>query len=287
MKIITDNYSLLAELGKARENNSTIGFVPTMGALHQGHISLVNAAKNKENQLTVVSIFVNPTQFNVKADLDKYPRTLEKDSELLKDNGCDILYAPPTSEVYPENVTLRSEFVFNGLDEILEGEFRPGHFKGVAMVVNRLLDLIKPDNIYMGQKDLQQTLIVQSVLDQTDHKTQLRVCPIVREPHGLAMSSRNERLEPDMRINAGVLYHCLKYCKRGLGQIPVDDLKKRIFDRIRMSGLIPEYFEIVDRDSMSVKSNVRKGVRQVALIAAWAGEIRLIDNEFMNKGNLN
>ena len=282
MKIITTNKSLIQELAEERNKKMTIGFVPTMGALHKGHLSLVEASLKVPNQVTVVSVFVNPTQFNVKADLDKYPRTIESDSKLLRENGCDILYAPSVKEVYPENLELKSNFRFNGLDEILEGEFRPGHFNGVAMVVNRLLDIVQPDNLYMGQKDLQQTLIVRSMLDQTSHTTSLHVCPIIREPSGLAMSSRNQRLTTEMRLNAGVLYHCLKYSKRGIGQIPVIDLKRRIFDRIVKSGLRPEYFEIVDRNSLEIVGSNIENTKLVAMVTALAGDIRLIDNEFLN-----
>lgn len=206
-----------AELKKLIEINknkgASIGFVPTMGALHEGHLTLVRSA-SKENDVVIVSIFVNPTQFNDKKDLEKYPRTLDSDLLLLSGSGANVVFAPGVDDIYPDGDDKGADIDLGGLDMYMEGAFRPGHFKGVAQVVKRLLEIVTPDRLYMGQKDFQQFTIIQYMLDSLKINTQLVVCPIVRETTGLAMSSRNARLSSPTRAAAGIIFRVLKSAKR-------------------------------------------------------------------------
>ncbi len=266
---------------------SPIGFAPTMGALHEGHLELIRMAK-REGCLAVASIFVNPTQFNDPKDLEKYPRTAEKDTALLLTAQCDVLFMPPVEEVYPPGQDLTIDLDFKQLDKVMEGEFRPGHFKGMATVVNRLLDIVRPDKLYMGQKDFQQLSIVRDMIRQLALPVELVMCPTVREPDGLAMSSRNVRLSPEMRAAAPVIHETLQWAKTALKQdLPVTEIKKEAFQRLSGAGLRPEYFEIVD--GVSLEAIPPKGALVfldgqgtrgpiVACTAVFAGEVRLIDN---------
>ena len=211
-----------------------IGFAPTMGALHEGHLELIRMAK-REGCLAVASIFVNPTQFNDPKDLEKYPRTPEKDAALLLSAHCDALFIPEVVEVYPPEVNLTIDLDFRQLDQVMEGEFRPGHFKGMATVVNRLLDIVRPDKLYMGQKDFQQLSIVRDMIRQLQLPVELVMCPTVREPDGLAMSSRNVRLTPEMRQIAPLIHQILQWARTALEtdssvpEIQAEALKKADF----------------------------------------------------------
>jgi len=266
---------------------SPIGFAPTMGALHEGHLELIRMAK-REGCLAVASIFVNPTQFNDPRDLEKYPRTAEKDTALLLTADCDALFMPPVEEVYPPGVDLTIDLDFKQLDKVMEGEFRPGHFKGMATVVNRLLDIVRPDKLYMGQKDFQQLSIVRDMIRQLALPVELVMCPTVREPDGLAMSSRNVRLSPEMREAAPVIHDTLQWAKTALKQdMMVAEIKEAAFQRLSGAGLRPEYFEIVD--GVSLEAIPSKGALVfledqgtrgpiVACTAVFADEVRLIDN---------
>jgi pantoate--beta-alanine ligase len=266
---------------------SPIGFAPTMGALHEGHLELIRMSK-REGCLAVASIFVNPTQFNDPKDLEKYPRTAEKDTALLLTAHCDALFMPPVDEVYPPGQDLTIDLDFRDLDKVMEGEFRPGHFKGMATVVNRLLDIVRPDKLYMGQKDFQQLSIVRDMIRQLALPVELIMCPTVREPDGLAMSSRNVRLSPEMRTAAPVIYDTLQWAKTALKQdIPVAEIKKEAFQRLFGAGLRPEYFEIVDgvslealapRGALLFSEDNGKHGPIVVCTAVFAGEVRLIDN---------
>jgi len=255
----------------------TVGFVPTMGALHEGHMSLVLAAKT-ECDLAVASIFVNPTQFNDPKDLEKYPRMPEKDIALLLHAGCDALFMPAVEEVYPPGLDLRVQLDFRQLDQVMEGVFRPGHFGGMATVVKRLLDIVQPHRLYMGQKDFQQLAIVRDMLRQFGSPIQLVMCPTARETDGLAMSSRNLRLTPEMRAAAPVIYKALQESKTSFQHEPASVVEARAIKQMETRGLKPEYFDIVDGMSLLPVEHYADSDFIVACVGAWAGAVRLIDN---------
>ncbi len=266
-----------------KSKNKTVGFAPTMGALHNGHMSLMEAS-NLENDITVCSVFVNPTQFNEASDLEKYPRTLEADQKMLKKHGVDIVFAPSTEEVYPKNLNTKLKIDFKGIDQEMEGEFRPGHFEGVAQVVKRLLDIVTPDNIYMGQKDFQQFSIIQYMIEYLDIPTKLRVIPIIREESGLAMSSRNVRLTKENRLAAKEIYKTLKYVKRNKYKLPSKELEQYAMKRLaKVEGFKPEYFTIADGRTLQGIEHVKNVDYAVACTAVWAGDVRLIDNIILKK----
>jgi pantoate--beta-alanine ligase len=254
----------------------TIGFVPTMGALHQGHLSLVDVCRSKSDT-TVVSIFVNPTQFNDKDDYQRYPRTLEKDLDILERTGCDIVFTPDALEIYPEKDD--RIFDFGALDKVMEGRFRPGHFNGVAQVVSRLFDIVNPDKAFFGQKDFQQISIIRAMVRQLNLTTDIVVCPIVRESDGLAMSSRNALLSASQRAEASRISGALFYAKEQAMKMPIPDVIAEAVRRINMSSeLRVEYLEIVDADTLQPVSSWDGATEMFACIAVQAGKIRLIDN---------
>jgi pantoate--beta-alanine ligase len=258
--------------------NMPVGFVPTMGALHEGHLELVRMAKS-DGCVVVSSIFVNPTQFNNPKDLEKYPRTPEKDAALLLTAQCDALFLPSVDEVYPTGQEVSVNFDFKQLDKVMEGEFRPGHFKGMATVVHRLLDIVRPHQLYMGQKDYQQLCIVRDMIRQHNIPTQLVMCPTIRETDGLAMSSRNVRLTPEMRTAAPVIYSALKWAETALknGESAFD-ITITAIQKLTDAGLQPEYFEVVDGVTLLPVENWNTSNFIVACTAAFAGDVRLIDN---------
>ena len=264
-----------------RMNLSPTGFVPTMGALHNGHISLVRQAIN-DCMILIVSIFVNPNQFNDKEDLKNYPRTIEKDldllSEVMREN--DIVFTPQTEEIYPEPDT--RVFNFGKLDMVMEGSHRPGHFNGVAQVVSRLFDIVKPDYAYFGQKDFQQLTIIKDIVKQTGNKTKIISCPIIRESDGLAMSSRNQLLEPGIRREAGIIFNTISKAAELVKTMEIDNVKKYVCNNINlMADFDVEYFEIADdKDLVTItkKNQIKKNKKYFACIAVRAGKIRLIDN---------
>lgn len=257
---------------------AAIGFVPTMGALHEGHLELVRISKSA-GCYTVASIFVNPTQFNDPKDLEKYPRMPERDAELLLGAGCDVLFLPPVEEVYPPGLDLSLQLDFRQLDEVMEGVFRPGHFEGMAMVVKRLLDIVQPEQLFMGQKDFQQLTIVRDMIRQLDLPVKLVMCATVREADGLAMSSRNLRLSPEMRATAPVIYQTLVWARQALEAGGVaGQIQQQAMQKLEEAGLRPEYFEIVDGISLLPVSAWGDSDFVVACVAAFAGEVRLIDN---------
>ena len=264
-------------LDAERAAGKTVGFAPTMGALHEGHLSLVHAAR-AAGDIAVVSIFVNPTQFNDSKDLEKYPRMPEHDMALLLTAGCDALFMPAVEEVYPPGVDLNVRLDFRHLDQVMEGIFRPGHFIGMATVVKRLLDIVQPQRLYMGQKDFQQLSIVRDMLHQLQSPIQLVMCPTTREADGLAMSSRNLRLTPDMRAAAPVIYRTLREAKGALPEESASTIRSRAFEALSAAGLKPEYFDIVDGISLLPVQHRADSEFVVACTAAFAGEVRLIDN---------
>lgn len=272
-KVADLQHWLALERGRGR----SIGFAPTMGALHAGHLSLVEAAKVR-NDVAAVSIFVNPTQFNDPKDLEKYPRIPAQDIPLLIGAGCDALFMPPVSEIYPPGQDLTVHLDFGPLDRVMEGEFRPGHFKGMATVVKRLLDIVQPHRLYMGQKDFQQLTIVRDMIRQLTLPVELVMCPTTREPDGLAMSSRNLRLTPDMRAAAPVIYQTLSEIKEQFQHEPASTLQARAMRQLEAAGLRPEYFDIVDGITLLPIERYAESNFAVACVAAWAGEVRLIDN---------
>ncbi|NQU34999.1 MAG: pantoate--beta-alanine ligase [Bacteroidetes bacterium] len=259
-----------------RDEGSTIGFVPTMGALHEGHLELMRKAK-KENDLLVVSIFVNPIQFNNQDDLKKYPRDLKKDSELLETVGCDILFAPTVDEMYPEKVTKKYDFGL--LENVMEGASRPGHFNGVGVVVSKLFDICIPHKAYFGEKDYQQLAIIKKLVEIESIPVEIVPCPIVREVDGLAMSSRNERLTPNERASAPYIYEVLQDAKTTSEFLCTNRLKQYVLNQFSdRKEFEVEYFELADdKDLQPIKShNPEKGT--IGFIAVNLGKVRLIDN---------
>jgi pantoate--beta-alanine ligase len=270
-------------LNPLREKGGSIGIVPTMGALHKGHISLIDRSK-AANDITVATVFVNPTQFNDPKDLEKYPRTAEKDMEMLVEAGCDILFMPFVEEVYPSGTIPTVKFNFGKLDKVLEGVFRPGHFDGMAQVVHRLLDIVKPHNLYMGQKDFQQASIVAAMLQQMKSKIQLTVCDILREEDGLAMSSRNTRLKPEDRAVAPLIYKTLKEAAEKVSDYTPTEIQRFAVSKLRAEPRFKlEYFEVVDGRTLLPITLFQDTDYAVALTAVWAGDVRLIDNVILKQ----
>ncbi|MDR2384284.1 MAG: pantoate--beta-alanine ligase [Tannerella sp.] len=276
MKILHCIKKVRNVLEEMRRDGRSIGFVPTMGALHEGHISLVRRCK-AENAVCVASIFVNPTQFNDKKDLEKYPRTLEKDYEMLEKEECDMVFAPSEKEMYPEPDT--RVFHLGRIAEVMEGACRPGHFNGVAQVVSKLFDIVKPDNAYFGEKDFQQVAVIREMVRQLDCKVNIVSCPIVREADGLALSSRNLRLTPEQRQIAPLIARTLKESRNFAPAMTVEEVKKRVCDTLHsIPQLRVEYYEIVDGRTLESIDKWNDTESPTGCIAVFCGEIRLIDN---------
>lgn len=270
-------------LEKQRKKGKKTGFAPTMGALHDGHISLLEASK-KENDFTVVSIFVNPTQFNDPADYAKYPVTLEKDISLLEAAGCDILFLPSVNEMYPSGQMLKKKYELGYLETLLEGSFRPGHFQGVCQIVHRLLEIVLPDNLYMGQKDYQQCLVVKKLLELTGlgQTVTPHISPTLREKSGLAMSSRNMRLSEMERNAAVAIYQALNQIRKNLQSGSLKTLQQEAAEQLTQKGFRVDYVEIADAGTLYPADNWDGRQKLVALAAAFLGEVRLIDNLLLN-----
>ena len=267
-------------LDKAKKEGKKIGFVPTMGALHEGHISLIHTSRS-ENELTVCSIFINPTQFNNSEDFRLYPVTIEEDIEKLMTAGCEVLFLPSVPEIYPEG-SLKKKYELGSLESILEGYYRPGHFQGVCQVVDRLLDIVMPDNLYMGQKDFQQCLVIKKLLNITgkEKTVKLVIHPTVRQADGLAMSSRNLRLNKEEKALAISLYNELSTIKARLKSDPVEVLKKQAEEHLQQKGFSIDYVEIARVADLGKATDTSQPL--VALVAASIGQIRLIDNMLLN-----
>ena len=260
---------------KQRQEGKTIGFVPTMGALHQGHLALIQAAKD-ECDLVVCSIFVNPTQFNNPSDLENYPRNLQDDAELLESVDCDILYTPSVADVYPEGQDKFEAPDVGNMLSVLEGEHRPGHFQGVMQVVSLLLDQVNPTHLYMGLKDFQQFAICSKMVELQGRPVAMRGIPIVREKNGLAMSSRNARLSAEGKEEAAIIHEALKLTKENLALKDIEELKTQAIQQIStLKGSRLEYFEIVHQKTL--RSSDDKS-QLIALCAVWIEGVRLIDN---------
>lgn len=277
MKIIRLKTELQTEIESFKSAGKSIGFVPTMGALHDGHKALVLQSV-AENDICIVSIFVNPTQFNNISDLEKYPRNLERDAQMLEEAGCQLIFAPDSSEIY-DNEELNNQFSFDfgGLDTVMEGKFRPGHFNGVVQIVSKLFQLVQPDKAYFGEKDFQQLAIIHRMANKMNFNTIIVDCPIVRETSGLAMSSRNERLTDDQRKKAVEISKVLFESRNFASQLSPSALSQWVVDNInKVDGLEVEYFEIANSTTLqSLKSWSKPAV---GCIAVFCGEVRLIDN---------
>lgn len=281
MQVLTTKQELISQMEACLRQNKTIGLVPTMGALHEGHAALVNRAVS-ENDVCVVSVFVNPTQFNNVEDLLKYPRTLDNDVELLTDLGVHFVFSPSSEEMYTsEEMQQPFSFDFNGLDEVMEGKMRPGHFNGVVQVVSRLFDLVQPTRAYFGEKDFQQLAIIHHMVKHSEMKErfsniQIVDCPIVREESGLALSSRNQRLSPEEKTTAinisKTLFASLEWAKSA----SVKEVQQRVIDTINaVDGLEVEYYEIVDKNTLQPINCWRNAV---GCVTVYCGPVRLIDN---------
>ena len=277
MKIIESIKEFQTEIATLNSNGKTIGFVPTMGALHDGHLALVSQSV-AENDCCIVSIFVNPTQFNNLTDLEKYPRDLNRDADLLKSVGCDIIFAPKAVDIYDVDVlNTRFDFDFGGLDTVMEGQFRPGHFNGVVQIVSKLFNLVQPTNDYFGEKDFQQLSIIHRMMKVMNFKVEIVDCPIVREASGLAMSSRNERLSTEQRLIAEQISKTLFESCNFVPQLTPSEITKIVVDKVNaVTGLRVEYYDIVDITTLQTIRDWSKP--SVGCIAVFCGEVRLIDN---------
>ena len=279
MKVINKTSDLQAIIKQFKNDGKSIGLVPTMGALHKGHLSLVkNSISN--NDITVVSIFVNPTQFNNPNDLASYPRTVEKDLELLQTVGCDVVFAPEADDIYSKSETdSRFEFDFEGLDKVMEGKFRPGHFNGVVQIVSKLFDLVRPDRAYFGEKDFQQLAIIRLMTRRYNLPIEIVPCPIVREDSGLALSSRNSLLKDNEKQVASHIYAVLNESRQFVPQTEVEELKQCVIAAIEQKPeLKVEYFDIVDGHTLKSIGKWDEFDYIVGCITVFCGYVRLIDN---------
>jgi pantoate--beta-alanine ligase len=283
LQVYREKQGLQAAIKQFKEDSKIVGLVPTMGALHEGHLSLVRAASECCDQV-VVSIFVNPTQFNNSSDLEKYPRTLAEDLELLKENFENLLiFSPSEKEIYGEQ-TATENFDFGKLAKQMEGRYRDGHFDGVGTILKRLFDIVKPDKAFFGEKDYQQLQIVRKLVALTQQKIEIVGCPICRESNGLARSSRNKRLTEAEQERAGFIYETLKKVKKEFGTKDVISLKKKIENEFLKNDFLKlEYFEISDAETLEpINQDSSKDKKYRAFVAAFANDVRLIDNIALN-----
>jgi pantoate--beta-alanine ligase len=278
MECIKKKAELRQILSDIRKTKTITGFVPTMGALHQGHIALVNRSV-KENNLTVSSIFVNPTQFNNPDDLKKYPKTPEKDMMMLEKAGCDIVFCPEVEEMYPPGEKIQAKYNFGNLETVMEGKFRPGHFNGVATIVRKLFEIVEPDRAYFGKKDFQQLAVVKDLVRQIQSPVTIIPCETIRENDGLAMSSRNMRLNDEQRKTAPEIYRILTEAKNLAGIKTPLEIRKFVEQKISSFSLFRlEYFDLVFSDSLESVNSWKKTGGITACIAVYMDNVRLIDN---------
>lgn len=270
-------------LENKRSGQKKIGFAPTMGALHAGHLSLVTEAK-KQNDLVVCSIFINPTQFNDPEDFKKYPVTIEKDILLYEASGCDVVFMPLVEDMYPSGTKELTRYDLGFLESVLEGKFRPGHFQGVCQVMHRLLEIVLPDNLYLGQKDYQQCMVIRKLIELIglEDKIKVNICPTLREKDGLAMSSRNARLLPDERIKAAAIFSSLGYIKANLKQGSTKKIKDEAKQMLSQKGFRTDYIDIADANTLELVDHWDGKQKIVALAAAFINNVRLIDNMGIN-----
>lgn len=268
-------------LGNEREKGSKIGFVPTMGALHPGHLSLIQQS-NEQNGCTVCSIFVNPTQFNDPKDFEKYPVTIEKDIDLLEKAGCHVLFLPGVEEIYPAGTRPVKHYDLGFLETVLEGPYRKGHFQGVCMVVHRLLDIVRPDNLYLGQKDYQQCMVIKKLIELINAPVNVSICPTLREEDGLAMSSRNMRLNADERKKAATIFEALHFLKVNFEKGSLEKIILTAKEKLAAKGFKTDYLVIADAGTLEILTEWDGKRKTVALAAGYLNEIRLIDNMALN-----
>lgn len=280
MIVFKEAKPLTAYLENEKKTRKKIGFVPTMGALHQGHLSLIHSAESN-NDITVCSVFVNPTQFNNPEDFKHYPITIEKDIEQLITAGCDVLFLPSVEEIYPPGY-VKKHYGLGAIENSLEGFYRPGHFQGVCQVVDRLLQIVIPDNLYMGQKDFQQCMVVKKLLELIgkSNSVHLNISPTIREENGLALSSRNLRLSSDQKELATSIYKELSAIKENFSSQPIELLKQSAKKHLEEKGFAVDYVEIANATDLAPVQNSSQS--SVALIAAGIGQVRLIDNLILN-----
>ncbi len=282
MLLIKKAVTIASKLLSSKKNAKSIGFVPTMGALHEGHISLINLSE-QENDTTVCSIFINPTQFNDAIDFEKYPVTIEKDILLLLQNSADILFFPSVTEIYADGIQNLAHYNLGYIETILEGAHRPGHFQGVCQVVYRLLNIVQPDKIYVGQKDYQQYLIIKKLLQITGLKSTIVLSTTLREADGLAMSSRNMRLNNNDRKKAVSIFDTLLFIKHNYQNIDFQILKQQAVKKIMEAGFEKvDYAEIANAETLEPVNSLAKNLKLIALIAATINGVRLIDNILIN-----
>lgn len=276
MKVLKSKKTLIDYIERQREMGKKIGFAPTMGALHEGHLSLYKAAK-KENDEVISSIFVNPTQFNNPDDFQKYPKTLEKDLELLEKEGVDAVYVPNVEEMYPDGLSSK-KYDFDGLENEMEGKYRPGHFDGVGTIVEELLRQVQPHNAYFGEKDYQQLAIIKKMVEKTRLPIKIHGIPTLREKDGLALSSRNMRLTETQRKEATIIYETLIKVKEWFRVISLEEIKQRVQDIFKHSNFDLEYFVIADEETLKEANAIDENKEYRAFIVAYADTVRLIDN---------
>jgi pantoate--beta-alanine ligase len=278
LNIVKTNAELKAQIALWKSDNQTIGFVPTMGALHKGHLHLLEVAKTKCSR-TICSVFVNPTQFNDASDFDRYPRTLESDIEKLQETSCDLLFAPSVGEIYPNGSANGSDIDFGEIANVMEGKHRPGHFNGVGNVVKRLFELTAPDTAFFGLKDYQQYCIIKQLIEIYKLPIEIVGVPTVREQDGLAMSSRNTLLDPLHRELAPVIYQAMLEAKNNIQSMPVSNVKLLVEQRLlALPDVKIDYVEIANANNLQTISRIEAGTKARIFIAAFFGKIRLIDN---------
>lgn len=278
MKVIKTSIQLKVFIEELKVKNLKIGFVPTMGALHLGHLSLISFAK-KESDFTIASIFVNPTQFNNSADLDKYPRPLANDLDLLEQVGCDAVFVPDVAEMYPKD-DIKWSYQVGYLDTILEGRFRAGHYLGVTQIVYKLFNLVKPDIAFFGQKDYQQYLVIKQMIKDFNLPINIIACPIIREESGLALSSRNIRLSTTELQKSLVIYQSLMFLKKNFTSDHLEELINEVQNLYKdIDGVALEYIEVREQETLKAYQNSGKAI---ALVACKVGETRLIDNMMLS-----
>ena len=281
MRVLTNINSLNQLLEKSRDSNKSVGFVPTMGALHEGHLSLVKLAQ-KDCDVVVCSIFINPTQFNDSNDLENYPITIEEDIKLLEKQSCDILFLPNVTEMYPKGL-VTNQYQLNGIDKVLEGQKRPGHFDGVCTIVHRLLSIVKPNTAYFGEKDFQQVAVIRQMVNSLSLPIQINTGKTIRQNDGLAKSSRNTLLSASQIKKAKCVYASLQKIKSLYGKVDCTQLKEMIKDDInQVQDMQLDYVEIVNPHSFRPIQGKGTNKEAVALIAVFLGKVRLIDNLSLN-----
>ncbi len=277
MIIFKHSNDLQLHLQNIKKNNRTIGFVPTMGALHAGHLSLISQSKSQA-AITVCSIFVNPVQFNNSKDFERYPITTEHDILLLEESGCDILFLPGEKDIYPDESSKNKHFDIGDLETTIEGKFRPGHFQGVCMVVEKLINIVDPTYLFLGRKDYQQSLVIKKLLALMNKDVIIKICPTLREPNGLAMSSRNVRLTQEEKDKAAELHKSLVNINNEVAKQDFTVLKNKEKSRLEKLGFKIDYLEFADAGDLHVLEKYNDHDKLIMLIAAYLEQVRLIDN---------